>query len=145
MHRRDESLASPSLHFHYHYNGRRITGTIQHGDSAPQGVVREFDGTVFAFNEVGPLVRSLEFRAGASYLVPLFSEADAALELDTVTVVTDTIVAERSAWVVRFADPVIVQRYVIETASRRIHGFTTTQRKARTAFVATLDPDAPGH
>lgn len=133
---RSEGLASPALRFQYRYDGRRVTGSIQHGDSAPQKIVREFDGPVFAFNEVAPLVRSIPFRTGASWVVPLFSEADADLELDTITVVTDTTLAGVRAWIVRFADPVIVQRYVVDAASRTALGITTTQRKSGTVFVA---------
>jgi len=136
---RAEAFVSPGLTFHYRYDGVTVTGSIQHGDSTPRPIVRDFDGPVFGFNEVEPLARSLLFIAGTAAIVPLFSEADAALELDTLTVLTDTLVAGRPAWIVRFADPVITQRYVVDAASRRTLRLTTSQRKSGTVFDAVRE------
>jgi hypothetical protein len=70
-------------------------------------------------------------------ILPLFSEADAELEHDTITVVTDTALADgRTAWIVRFADPVIVQQYVVDAISRHTIRITTQQRKSGTRFDA---------
>lgn len=133
---REERLSSPGLRFRYHYDGSRISGSLERGDSAPRAIERSFDGPVFAFNEVDVLAQSLR-HIPATFVVPLFSESDADLELDTLSVVTDTTVAGRPAWVVRFADPVIVQRYVIDSATRRTLRLTTRQRKSGTVFDAT--------
>jgi hypothetical protein len=132
-----EAFASPAFQFHYRYHGFEVSGALQRGDSAPRTISRRFRESPFAFNELESLVRSLRFTRGRSMILPLFSEADAELEHDTITVVTDTALADgRTAWIVRFADPVIVQQYVVDAISRHTIRITTQQRKSGTRFDA---------
>jgi hypothetical protein len=114
--------------FDYRYDRNRVSGTIQPHDSAQRPYDQSFPSNVFAFQEVDLLARSLPFRTHFSVVVPLFSEVDRDLEMDTLTVLgPDT--ARAGAWVVRFADPVIVERYVIDQASRAIVSMETLPRR----------------
>jgi hypothetical protein len=115
--------------FDYRYDRNHVLGTIQPHDSAQRPYDQRFPNNVFAFQEVDLLARSLPFQQGFSAVVPLFSEVDHDLEMDTLTVVgPDT--AKAGAWVVRFADPVIVSHYVIDRASRAILSSETSPRRS---------------
>jgi hypothetical protein len=115
--------------FDYRYDRNRVSGTIQPHDSAQRVYDRRFPNTVFAFQEVDLLARSLPFRQGFSVVVPLFSEVDHDLEMDTLTVLgPDT--AKAGAWIVRFADPVIVSHYVIDRTSRAMISTETSPRRS---------------
>jgi hypothetical protein len=118
----------------YRYDGAHVTGTIQYPDSAPQAFDKTFEEPVFAFNEVEPFVRSLDYRKGLTVVVPLFSEVDAALEHDTMSVVGRASVAGHDTWIVRFADPVITTMYVVDARARSIVDAMTTQRTSGVRF-----------
>lgn len=129
-----EVLAFNHVRREYRYDGAHVTGTIQYPDSAPKAFEQTFDVPVFAFNEVEPLVRSLDYRHVQSEVVPLFSEVDGDLEHDTLSVMGRDTIAGRDAWVVRFADPVITTRYLVDMKTRLILDAVTTQRKSGTRF-----------
>lgn len=129
-----EVLAFNHVRREYRYDGARVTGTIQYPDSAPQAFDKTFDVPVFAFNEVEPLVRSLDYRTVRRIVVPLFSEVDGDLEHDTLSVIGRDKMAGRDVWVVRFADPVITTQYLVDAKTRAILDAVTTQRKAGTRF-----------
>lgn len=115
--------------FDYRYDRNHVTGTIQPHDSAQRAYDQSFPNNVFAFQEVELLARSLPFRQGFSVVVPLFSEVDHALEMDTLTVVgPDT--ARAGAWIVRFADPAIVSHYEIDRTSRAMVMSETSPRRS---------------
>ncbi len=130
--------------FHYQYSHNHVTGSIQRQDSAARPFDQTFAQDIFAFSEVDLLVRSLPFNPGLSLVVPLFSESDAAQELDTMTVIgPDSTTSPRRGWVVRFADPAIVTRYVIDAQSRAILSAETTQR--RTGALLRYVPTSEEH
>lgn len=131
---RQEVLTFNKVRREYHYDGAHVTGSIQYPDSAPRSYDTTFDAPVFAFNEVEPLVRSLMYRTGFTVVVPLFSEVDAALEHDTLSVIGQARETGADAWVVRFADPVITTRYLVDARSRAILDAVTTQRKSGMRF-----------
>ncbi|MGH7649345.1 MAG: hypothetical protein ACREND_14605 [Gemmatimonadaceae bacterium] len=118
----------------YRYDGAHVTGTIQYPDSAPQAFDKTFEEPVFAFNEVEPFVRSLDYRKGLTVVLPLFSEVDAALEHDTVSVVGRASVAGHDTWIVRFADPVITTVYMVDARTRDMTDAVTTQRQSGLRF-----------
>lgn len=128
---RDELLLIGKVARRYRYDGSRVTGTLTQPDSGAKAYDHDFPEPVFAFNEVEVLVRSIPYRVGLQVVVPLFSEVDQALERDTITVVEQTSDAAAGHWVVRFADPVITTRYVVDASSRRILDARTTQRASR--------------
>ena len=129
-----EVLEFNHVRYAYRYAGGHVTGTIQHPDSAPRDYDQTFDVPVFAFNEIEPLVRSLEYRSGMQVVVPLFSEVDGDLERDTLAVMGRTRETGVDAWVVRFADPVITTRYLVDAHSRAIVDAVTTQKKSGLRF-----------
>lgn len=133
-----ERLSFRGVTREYQFLGNRVRGTAQHADSVPRAIDRTFPETVFAFSEVELLVRSLPFTRGFTGIAPLFSENDEDVEHDTMTVVArDAQPGREPGWVVRFADPAIVTRYVIGERSRAILAAETTQRKsgARLRYV----------
>lgn len=129
-----EKLVFNGVRREYHYDGARVTGIIQYPDSAPRSFDKTFDTPVFAFSEVDPLVRSLDYRTGLTMVVPLFSEVDADVEHDTLSVTERTRAFATDAWIVRFADPVIITRYVVDARTRAILDAVTTQRKSGLRF-----------
>lgn len=131
----DEELSFRGARYRFHYDGAHVTGTIERPDSAVQRFDHVFEEPLFAFNETDLLVRSLEYRPGLSVVVPLFSEVDRAVEHDTISVLERTSRANgATAWVVRFADPVITTRYLVDARSREILDKETRQRKSGLAF-----------
>lgn len=128
------------------YAGRRVTGTVQHGDSVPVPFDSTYAAAPFAFNEVEALLRSVPLRSGFQVVVPLFSELDRAVEHDTITVLgpapddsTAGGPAERRAWRVRFADPVIVMTARVDAGTRTLADREIVQRRSgiRFRYVAT--------
>jgi hypothetical protein len=96
------------------------------GDSTAT-VERRYDAPVFAFSEIEMLVRSLPYRPGYTAILPLYSEGDDAIEMDSVAVVD----ARPNRWTVRFADPAIIAVYGIDAGTRRIVSYEVTSRKTR--------------
>lgn len=126
--------------FRYQYSRNHVWGTVHRQDSAARAFDQTFPHDIFAFSEVELLVRSLPFKRGLTFVAPLFSEFDAALEMDTMAVIgPDSATSARSGWVIRFADPAIVRRFVVSTQSREILSDEITQRRsaAHLRFVAT--------
>jgi hypothetical protein len=115
------------------YQGNRVLGTVQRGDST-QEVERNYSHDIFAFNQLESLVRSLDYKPGASVVVPLFSEQDLKLEYDTLAVVAKEGVRGRAAWRVRFSDAVVVSDYLIDAETRRVLSQETRQRTSGMRF-----------
>jgi hypothetical protein len=115
------------------YDGDHLRETIQVGDSAPRILDRSFPMPVFGFNQLELVLQSLPLRPGFHAILPLYSEGDDSLELDTATVVKVAQAnngASSPTWTVRFADPAIVSTYVIDTLSRRIISYEVQARKS---------------
>ena len=123
-----EHLLAGGVRRWFRYEGRRITGTVQHPDSAPRRFDRTFPEVPFAFNEVEALVRSVPLRTGFEAVVPLFSEIDETIEHDTIAVLGPDSLP--GIWRVRFADPVIVSVYEIDGSERRTRGYQVIQRRS---------------
>ena len=115
------------------YEGNRVLGTVQRGDSTQQ-FERNFSHDIFAFNQLEWLVRSLDYKPGVSMVVPLFSEQDLKLEYDTLAVVAREDSRGRGAWRVRFSDAVVVSDYLIDAETRRVIAQETRQRASGTRF-----------
>lgn len=85
----------------------------------------------FAFNEREQVIRSLPLAAGYRAIIPLFSEIDENVELDSVAVVArDHTSAGAAVWRVRFADPAIVVTYAIDTITRQAITESVLQRQS---------------
>jgi hypothetical protein len=96
------------------------------GGAADTTFVHEYTLPVYAFSEIETLIRSLPFQLNYSAILPLYSEGDDALELDSVAVVNDR---AGKLWTVRFADPAIVAMYGVDASTRRIVSYYVTSRK----------------
>jgi hypothetical protein len=130
----EETVTSRRARYHYSYSGSRVIGTVT-TDSSSEQVDRTFPEAVFAFNEVEILVRSLRCRSGATFVVPLFSEGDRAVEHDTLRVVSRSMSDDgRPVWTIDFADPVITTRYRVEANARVLVDAETRQRKSGVTF-----------
>ena len=130
----EETVTSRRARYHYVYSGAHVMGTVT-TDSSSEQIDRSFPETVFAFNEVEILVRSLRYRAGSTFVVPLFSEGDRAVEYDTLRVVSRSMSDDgRLVWTVDFADPVITTRYRVEANARVLVDAETRQRKSGVTF-----------
>jgi hypothetical protein len=115
------------------YEGNRVLGTVQRGDSTEE-VERNYSHDIFAFNQLESLVRSLDYKVGLSVVVPLFSAQELKLEYDTVSVVAREDARGRDAWKVRFADAVVVSEYLIDGQTRRVLAQETRQRASGMRF-----------
>ncbi len=110
------------------YDGRSVHRHVTTGDSLTTSDTT-FAEPVFAFNQAETLIRSLPLRAGYQRIVPLYSEIDAQVEYDTITVVGAN-AALPGSWKVRFADPAIVQEWIVEGNSRDVLSLETRPRRA---------------
>lgn len=108
------------------FSGDRLRQTNHSGDST-RTFELHFALPVFAFSEIDLLMRSLPFSGGYHAIVPLYSEGDDSLEMDTVAVMGPI----EHQWAVRFGDPVIVATYGIDSASRRIERYDLVNRRTR--------------
>jgi hypothetical protein len=101
----------------YAFHGRQVEVTTTVGDSAPRTQEYRHAVPFFTFQELDLVIRSLPFHAGYEASLPLFSEGDDSIEVDTVAVQgRDS--ADR--WTIRFADPAVTGTYVVDGHSRTI-------------------------
>lgn len=110
-------LADRTIRLAYH--GDRVERWEQRRDSAAHSGSARFDEPVFAFNEVPLLVRSLPLEPGFSTIVPLYSEVDARVEHDTLTVIGRSAPRSRD-WTIRFADSVVVITWTLAGDTRTV-------------------------
>lgn len=97
-----------------------------------------YDGSVFTFQELEDLLRSLPLREGYERILPLFSEGDDSTEMDTVRVMGRT----GRKWTLRFADPAIVATYEVDERTRRVVRHEFVMRKTGERWRYLLDtPD----
>jgi hypothetical protein len=126
-----ERLVFSGATYTYRYDGRHVIGTIQRPDTAPKAIDILFDQPVFAFNEVELLVRAAPRWIGYHAVMPLFSEVDHAVELDTIDVVSGARLANGDSLIkVRFADPAITTLYTVRASTYRVEYSETTNRKS---------------
>jgi hypothetical protein len=120
------------------YDGARVRRTDLEGDS----VVREVDHTygvrVFPFAVLDLLVRSVPLHDGYRAIVPLYSEGDDALEMDTVQVIGR---GPDGVWDVRFADPVIIAHYGIADGERTIARLEVERHAGGPHFRRVAEPN----
>lgn len=81
---------------------------------------------VFSFNELDEIVRAVPLRDGYHTIVALYSEGDDALETDTISVSAPR---DGTVWNVRFADPVIISHYMVDSVTRRVTALEVTYHK----------------
>ncbi len=123
------------------YQGRRVVGFTVVQGSAPQAFDTTFAQVPFARTEDELLVRTLPLDPGFQAVVPMFSETDEALELDTITVLpSDSTSPDLRR--VRLADPAIVETYTVAASSGEILAREVVQRRSGTR-LRLVNPDSP--
>lgn len=132
-----ETLVNGRDRYSYDFDSGRVGGLIEKPDSQPVRVTRQFGRPIFAFNEVERLVTALPFRRGLNLTVPLFSEVDAAVEIDTLTVIGRVPSRVQPLWRIRFADPAITAEYLVDERSRTVREYSSRNRKSGTVFRVT--------
>lgn len=97
-----EALRQQGRTVRLEYSPTSVDVTIQPDTGAAVGHARPLARPAFAFNQRELVIRSLPPREGLQAILRLFSEADEAVEMDTVSVVGDVPGATgHSAWRVR--------------------------------------------
>lgn len=119
------------------YSGRRVRRTDSAPDTAPRHVDHMYDVPVFHFNELTQLVRSIPLHAGYHAILPLYSEGDDALEMDTVRVEGQD---SAGVWNVRFADKVIIGHYGIDGNTREMVRYEVERHAGGPHFYLKLEP-----
>jgi hypothetical protein len=109
------------------YAGATLQIVKQSADSAVVRHPSTFPHRVFGFNQLDDVVRSVPLRDNFSAIVPLFSEGDDALEMDTIRVTGRG--KETGTWMLRFADPAIVSTYTVNERTREITGYEIDPRR----------------
>jgi hypothetical protein len=114
---------------------------VRRSDSAPDTALRRVDHTydvpVFHFNELNQLIRSVPLQAGYYAILPLYSEGDDALEMDTVRVEGQD---STGVWNVRFADKVIIGHYGIDGSTREMIRYEVERHVGGPHFYMKLEP-----
>ena len=143
-----ETLRTSAGVRHIVYDSARVRLNVEPKDSVSQLHTRPTAQHAFAFNEMEMVMRSLPLRDGYQAVLPLFSEIDEQVELDTITVVAGPGAGTGTsshAWTVRFADPAIVSTYEIDVASRAVLTQTVIQRQSgrRMRYVPDSSSGSP--
>jgi hypothetical protein len=118
------------------YDGTRVQRTFLEGDSVLRHVDHTYDVRVFDFQELAQVIQSVPLRTGYQAIVPLYSEGDDALEMDTVRVEGRD---SAGVWTVRFADKVIVEHYGIDSRTRAITRVETQRHTGGPIFRRVLE------
>lgn len=119
------------------YSGTRVRRTDAAPDTALRQVDHTYDIPVFHFNELNQLIRSVPLRTGYYAILPLYSEGDDALEMDTVRVEGRD---STGVWNVRFADKVIIGHYGIDGSTREMVRYEVERHVAGPHFYMKLEP-----
>ncbi len=119
------------------YSGTRVRRSDSAPDTALRRVEHTYDVPVFHFNELNQLIRSVPLRAGYYAILPLYSEGDDALEMDTVRVEGRD---SKGVWNVRFADKVIIGHYGIDGSTREMVRYEVERHVAGPHFYMKLEP-----
>ena len=109
----------------FDYRGKSVHQTNTTSDSSST-FERDYATPVFAFSEIETIIRSLPLRRGYVAILPLYSEGDDALEMDSVAV---SQASPGDRWVVRFGDPAIIATYELQGSTRRIVSYEVISRK----------------
>jgi hypothetical protein len=111
------------------FDGSHVRTTVTNGEAAPDTKEHHYEVAVFPFQQLDAVIRSLPLRRGYEALLPLYSEGDDAVEIDTVRVEDR---GPNGVWRVRFADPAIVATIGVDETSR-----------AQVAYAHTFRQDGP--
>ena len=100
------------------FSASGVTGTITPADSAPRVVHSELGARVFDATWLGVLIPALPLAKGYTSLLPGYTVETGKIEFDTVAVTGASTLPvagqPRPVWVVRYADPYIVNTYLVD-------------------------------
>ena len=113
----------------YVFDGDKVRVTVTNGDAAPTTKAHRYEVPVFNFQQLDAVIRSLPLRRGYEALLPLYSESDDSVEIDTVRVEGRD---PNGVWRIRFADPAVVASVGVDGTSR-----------AQVAYAHTFREDGP--
>ncbi len=123
--------------FRIDYNGTHVRRIDSAPDTTPRQVDHTYDVPVFHFNELNQLVRSVPLRKGYNAILPLYSEGDDALEMDTLRVEGRD---SAGVWNVRFADKVIIGHYGIDGTTREMVRYEVERHAGGPHFYIKSEP-----
>lgn len=124
----------------FDYNGADVRVVATSADSTRTSE-HEYPHPVFHFNELDVLIRAVPLERGYRAIVPLYSEGDDALEMDSISVDRRN---PSGTWDVRFADKVTVSHYGIDPTSRAIVSRVTVWRGRPNRFHYAIDSVSTG-
>jgi hypothetical protein len=110
----------------YTYDANRVRIAVATGDSTPATKEHRYDFPVFNFQELDAVIRSLPLRQGYEALLPLYSEGDDSVEVDSVRVESR---GANGVWRIRFADPAVIATVGVDGKSRAQVAYSHTFRQ----------------
>jgi hypothetical protein len=131
-----ESVQDGAKRTTYRYEGRHVHKEVMQPDSARKVIDHDFTPEMFHFSGLDEVIRSVPLRAGYHAILPLYSEGDDGMEMDSVTVEgkgTDGL------WNVRFSDPVIIAHYGIDEKTHEIMRHDIDRHADRSHFKYVLE------
>lgn len=132
--------------FEFLFGDRRLTGHIAKRDSAPQSIDVRFREPIYDFDDHDLVAAALPFAIGFQVVLPFSTTGnDERVEYDTLRVVDrgmrSTTRGDRSVWIVRFADPAIVEELWIDATTAEIRRREITSRRSSAKFRLEPLPD----
>jgi hypothetical protein len=116
-----EDLRVGDLRIRLRYRGATVERMVQRGDSVAPFHSITFDRPVFGFNQRELLLRVVRLQPGDTIILPLYSEIDAVLELDTLSLASNPSSGSPAGTIqLRFADPAIVSITTVDILTGRI-------------------------
>lgn len=119
----------------YVYEGNRVRLAVATGDSTSATKEHRYDFPVFNFQQLDALIRSLPLRQGYEVVLPLYSEGDDSVEVDSVRVESRD---ANGVWRIRFADPAIVATIGVDGARRQVAYSHIFRQDGRSWRVGTV-------
>lgn len=111
------------------YSPNQLHENSYMGDSLVRTLDLPLPHGAFGFNQLDLVLRSLRFQPGRRVTVPLFSEGDDSVEVDTISVVGRE-PGLPARWTLRFADPAIVATYTIDDQTRHVLTYDVVSRRS---------------
>lgn len=126
------------------YRGATVERVVQRGASIGPRKTVTFGHQLFGFNQREELLRVTRLQPGDTVILPLYSEIDADLELDTLSLVPAIPAALPAHEIqLRFADPAIVAIVTVDTLQGTLLTEEIRNRRRPGHLTRTLLPATP--
>ena len=126
------------------YHGATVERMVQRGDSVEPFHATTFAHPMFGFNQRDLLLGVVRLQPGDTIILPLYSEIDGALELDTISLVQPEAAGDpRPEVTIRFADPAIVAVVTVDTLTGGVvrESIQNRKRPGRSLRRAIMEPE----